>query len=171
MAARVKRPVEIGDVDIGELVGRCEVGLRFLVTLETLGRIGLCIGLVGFGIEWRLPAGRARQRDVVAGILEHIIGRGKFLEPEPGLLPGIAKLIVAGENHEDFHARSPFFKRRSPVAVWPGFVSRTRQRQFGFEMQFSVSSEPFARRGLSIKTGRSVRYAAGPRSFYSTGIE
>lgn len=125
MAARVKHPVEIGDVDIGELVGRCEVGLRFLVTLETLGRIGLCIGLVGFGIEWRLPAGRARQRDVVAGILEHIIGRGKFLEPEPGLLPGIAKLIVAGENHEEFHARSTFFKRRSPVAVWPGFVRNT----------------------------------------------
>ena len=98
MAARVKRPVEIGDVDIGELVGRCEVGLRFLVTLETLGRIGLCIGLVGFGIERRLPAGRARQRDVVAGILEHIIGRGKFLEPEPR--PTRVKILMVLTSHD-----------------------------------------------------------------------
>ena len=148
MAARVKHPVEIGDVDIGELVGRCEVGLRVLVTLETLGRIGLRVGLVGFGIERRLPAGRARQRDVVARILEHIIGRRKFLEPEASLLAGVAQFVVAGENHEDFHVRSPFFQEKNACRNPIGLRDGTRQQQFGFEMQFFFSDGTVRGTGL-----------------------
>jgi hypothetical protein len=38
-----------------------------------------------------------------AGILEDIVRRREFLQPEACLAPRVAELVVRGKNHQDFH--------------------------------------------------------------------
>ena len=108
MTARIEDAVEFRYVDGIELFGRGELRLRGLVILETPGGIGLRIRLVGLGIERRLTARRTGERDLVACVLEDIIGCGKFLEPEAGFLARVSQLVVAGQNHQDFHSLGSF---------------------------------------------------------------
>jgi len=84
--------------------GSGELLLGLGVGLEAARGLGLRVGGGRLGVDWGLAALGAGQGQRVSGILQDIIRRGEFFEPEAGLLAGIAKLVVAGEDHQDVHA-------------------------------------------------------------------
>jgi hypothetical protein len=88
-AIEARRPVELS-VGVG-------------VLLEPPGDVGLEVRLVALGIERRATALGRREGELGAGILEHIVRRGEFLEPEAGLATRVAELVVRSKNHQDFH--------------------------------------------------------------------
>ena len=88
-AIEALRPVELG-------VG---VGILF----EPTGDVGPEARLVAFGIERRAPAFGRCEGDLGAGIFEDIVRCRQFLQPEAGLAPRVAELVVGG-------------KKRSPTA-------------------------------------------------------
>ena len=100
MAARVEDGVEILCPDISQSQRRAQRLGGLGIRLESLGRGGLGVGFIAFGIEgWLATTGRGKH-DLRPGILEHIIGGGEFLQPETGLLTGVAQLVVRRENHQ-----------------------------------------------------------------------
>ncbi|MNL52001.1 hypothetical protein D3C87_1751410 [compost metagenome] len=62
---------------------------------------------VAFRVQRRLPALGRGQHDVGAGVLKRVVRRGQLFEPEASFAAGIAKLIVRGQNDEDFHGDAP----------------------------------------------------------------
>src|SRR5580693_5830588 len=50
----------------------------------------------------RAPALGRCEGDLGAGIFEDIVRRRQFLQPEAGLAPRAAELVVGGKNHQDF---------------------------------------------------------------------
>ncbi len=114
---------------------------------------------------------RARQRDFVTGILEHVTGCGKFLEPEGGLLGGIAQFDVTDENHEDFHARRPL-----PAGTNSGDESALAQMDHarGISVsnpRFSRLAAPISHKGTSLTNGSLRRGKQASLSINSTVIE
>jgi hypothetical protein len=43
------------------------------------------------------------ERDLDSGILEVVVRRCELLEPEAGLLPGVAELVVSSQDEKDLH--------------------------------------------------------------------
>ena len=84
-----RRPVELG------------VGVGIL--LEPTGDVGLEARLVALWIERRARALGRCKGDLGAGIFEDIVRCRQFLQPEAGLAPRVAELVVGG-------------KKRSPTA-------------------------------------------------------
>lgn len=94
VAAGIEHGIEIRSLYRVQLDCRrqCRLGGRILA--KALGCGGLRIGLVTFRVQrWLAPLGRG-QRQLRAGILEHVIRRGEFFQPEAGFLAGITQLIV-----------------------------------------------------------------------------
>src|SRR5215470_13468094 len=73
------------------------------VLLETTGDVGLEAGVFALGIKRWATALGGGQGDLGASILEHVVRRGEFLQPEAGLATSVAELVVGGQNHQDFH--------------------------------------------------------------------
>ena len=119
----------------------CESLLGRLVGLEPPGVIGLRIIGIARRIKRRLPALGRSQRDLRPGILEHIIRRGKFLEPEAGLLAGVAQLVVRCQNHKNVHWNAffccggiVFLLINAPRALWlRGGGDRKRAQTFSLK--------------------------------------
>ena len=117
MPARVEDPVERCDIDIRKFLSRSQLRLRLAVFLVAFGRRGLCIGLVGLGIERRLAACGTGQRDLVSGVLENVIGSSELFEPEARLVACVAKLVVARQDHQDFHEFRPFGRKLGAARI------------------------------------------------------
>jgi hypothetical protein len=80
-----------------------ELGVGVSILLEPAGDVGLEVRLVALGIKRRTPALGRCEGDLDAGILEDIVRRRHFLQPEACLAPRVAELVVRGKNHQDFH--------------------------------------------------------------------
>jgi len=80
-----------------------ELGVGVGILLKPTGDVGLEARLVALGLERRVPALGRCEGYLGAGILEDIVRRRQFLQPEAGLAPGVAELVVGGKNHQDFH--------------------------------------------------------------------
>ncbi|MNN68418.1 hypothetical protein D3C81_1841260 [compost metagenome] len=106
MATRVKHGIKVISVDVGQAAGVGQCLLCGQVLAEAIGLGGLSIRLIAFRVERRLATGWRNQGDVGAGVLEGVVGRGEFFQPEAGFLAGVAELIVGSQNHQDFH-RAP----------------------------------------------------------------
>lgn len=68
----------------------CKHLLGSWIISETDSFSSLSVRLITFWIEWRLAAGRGRERDFSTGVLEDLVGGSKFFEPETGFLAGVA---------------------------------------------------------------------------------
>src|SRR5215472_13042888 len=79
----------------------CDIATRVL--FELTGDVGLESRLVALGIKWRTAALGRCEGNLRARILEDVVRRGELLQPEAGLAPGIAELVVGGQNHQDLH--------------------------------------------------------------------
>jgi hypothetical protein len=80
-----------------------ELGFSVGVLFEPTGDVGLEARLVALGIKWRTAALGRCEGNLRARILEDVVRRGELLQPEAGRAPGVAKLVVGGQNHQDFH--------------------------------------------------------------------
>ena len=103
MAARVENGVEVFLFDTVEANSLVELSFRSRILLESKREIGTKFGFVALGIERRPAAFRGRERDLDAGVLENVVGRGKLLEPKPCLSSRVTQLIVGCDNHQNFH--------------------------------------------------------------------
>ena len=101
MATGVEDGVVIVLLDAIEAHRPVELSVGAGVLFEPPGDVGLEARLVALGIERRAPALRRCEGDLGAGILEDIVRRRQFLEPEAGLAARIAELIVRSKNHQD----------------------------------------------------------------------
>ncbi|MCY1311323.1 hypothetical protein D9M70_616090 [compost metagenome] len=70
--------------------------------------------IIALRVERGLPALHGDKRHLDAGILQHVIGCSQFFQPEPGLLAGIAELVVRRQDNQDFHDGSPVGVRKNP---------------------------------------------------------
>ncbi|MNN39071.1 hypothetical protein D3C81_1530950 [compost metagenome] len=128
VATRIEHRIELRGVDLLQRQRRRQMLLRGAVLAETLGSRRLRIGRVAVRVQWRLAARWRCQGDLGAGILEHVIRCGEFFQPEPGLAPGVAELVVRSQYEQDFHG-SAFnrwgekdarrYGRRSAGVRWP----------------------------------------------------
>jgi hypothetical protein len=80
-----------------------KLGFGVGVLLEPAGEVGLEVRLVTFGVQRRPAALGRSEGDLGAGVLEDIIRRREFLQPEAGLASRVAELVVRSENQQDFH--------------------------------------------------------------------
>src|SRR5262249_45175865 len=107
VAAKIDDSVEVLGHDLLELERVGKVGSCFLIALEPLHVLGMVVRSIASRIDGRLTAGRRRQRDIRAGILESVVGRAKFLQPEARLRSIVADPIVRAQHHENLHRMSP----------------------------------------------------------------
>ena len=110
VAARVEDGVEVFLPDAVEANGLVELGFRGRVLLEPERKVGAEFGFVALGVERRPAALRGRERDLSAGVLENVIGSGELFEPEAGLAPSVAQLVVGCQDHQNFHVLTPSFE-------------------------------------------------------------
>ena len=103
MATGVEDGIVVFLLDAIEAHRLVQLGVGGGVLFEPTGEVGLEVRLVALGIERRAPALGGSEGDLDARILEDIVRRRQFLEPEAGLAAGVAELVVGGENHQDFH--------------------------------------------------------------------
>jgi hypothetical protein len=75
-----------------------ELGFSVGILFEPTGDVGLEARLVALGIEWRAAALRRCEGNLGARILEDVVRRGELLQPEAGLAPGLAELVVGGQS-------------------------------------------------------------------------
>ncbi len=108
MPTRIIDRIIVFLLDRGELDRRGECGPGIGIRMETARLIGLEIRFVAFRIERRLATLRGCNGDVSTGFKEGIVGGCEFLEPKAGLAARIAKFVMRGENHENFHCADPF---------------------------------------------------------------
>ena len=102
VAARIKDGVEIGLVDAVQ-AHRCgQLRGRGGVKLEAARQVGLERWLIAFRVQWRLATGRRGQRDGDAGILERVIRRSQFFQPETGFAAGVAEGVMRRQDHQYF---------------------------------------------------------------------
>src|SRR5215472_4156319 len=79
----------------------CDIATRVL--FELTGDVGLESRLVALGIKWRTAALGRGEGNLRARIVEDVVRRGELLQPKAGLPPGVAEMVVGGQNHQDFH--------------------------------------------------------------------
>jgi hypothetical protein len=94
MATRVEDCVIVFLLDAIEAHCPVELGSGVGILLESTRDVGLEVRLVALGIERRAPALGRCEGDLGAGILEDIVGRRQLLQPEAGLTPRVAELVV-----------------------------------------------------------------------------
>src|SRR5215813_128015 len=82
-----------------------ELSFGIGVLLEATGDVRLEARILALGIERRTTALGRGQSDLRARVLKLIIRRGQLLQPEASLTARVAKLVVGGQNHQDFHGR------------------------------------------------------------------
>ena len=99
MAAGIEDGVEVFGVHRVELDGVGEGFLGVLVRLEAAGVLGLGAFVIAFGVKRGLAALGRGEGEFRAAILEGVIGRGEFLEPETGLFAGVAEFVMGGQDH------------------------------------------------------------------------
>ena len=103
VSAGIKDGVEILGLHRRQDDGRGQGGLGFGVGLEPARVVGLGVGVVALGIQRRLTALGRGQHDLRARILQRVIGRRQFFQPEAGLLARVAELIVRRQHQQNFH--------------------------------------------------------------------
>ncbi|MNI25290.1 hypothetical protein D3C73_789330 [compost metagenome] len=103
MAARIEHRVIILGPNAAQQRGGGQRGLGGGVLAEAICGSGLCVGLVAFGVQRRLPSLGRYQRQLCTGVLEGEIRCGELLQPEAGFLARVTQLIVRRQNHQDFH--------------------------------------------------------------------
>jgi hypothetical protein len=103
MAAGVEDGVVIFLLDAIEAHRPAKLGFGVGVLFEPTGDVGLEVRLVALGIERRPAALGGSEGDLGAGVLEDIVRRRQFLQPETSLATCVAELVVRGKNHQDFH--------------------------------------------------------------------
>ena len=84
--AGVEHRIEIFGRDLIQTIGVGQQRLRFAIPAEALGGLGLASGSSLFGSSGGSPLGRG-EHHLRSGILEDVVRRGEFLQPEAGLLP------------------------------------------------------------------------------------
>jgi hypothetical protein len=124
MATGIKDRIVLIGADVGELDRMGQDRLSCGVFLKTRHRLSLVARLVALGIDRRLATLRRCQRDLHAGILEHIVGGGELFEPEAGRLACIPKLVVRSQNHQDLHCQSPLIEAHARLGK-KGFAADT----------------------------------------------
>ena len=112
MTAGIEDGVEILWLDAVEADRRGKLRLCCGIRLEPMREFGLEVRLVALRIERRLAALRRGEHDLGASVLEMVIWRGEFLQPEAGLASCIAELVVGGKNHQDLHSSRLSFRSR-----------------------------------------------------------
>src|SRR6185436_3522382 len=105
VTARIEDSVVVLLLHAVEAYRLVEPALRVRVLLEATGYVRLEARILALGIERRTTALWRSKSDLRARVLELIVGRGQLLQPEAGLAAGVAKLVVGGQNHQDFHGR------------------------------------------------------------------
>ena len=108
MPAGIEDRVEIVRGDAGERHGGRERSLSGVIALEPARGVGLRVVGIARGVDRRLPALGRGERDIGPRVLEHVIGCRKLLEPETGLVAGIAEIVMRCQDHEDFHTDFSF---------------------------------------------------------------
>jgi hypothetical protein len=103
VTAGIEDGVKILWLDAVEADCRGKLRLRCSIGLEPTREVGLEVRLVALRIERRLAALRRGEHALGASVLEPVIRRGEFLQPEAGLAPCVAELVVGSENHQDLH--------------------------------------------------------------------
>src|ERR1700678_3470636 len=103
VSAGVEDGIVIFLLDAIEAHRLVELGVGGGVLFEPPCEVGLEVRLVALGIEGRTPTLGGSEGDLNARILEDIVRRRQFLEPEAGLAAGVAELVVGSKNHQDFH--------------------------------------------------------------------
>src|ERR1700733_11453290 len=116
--------------------GKPTLGIR--VDHETTREVGLEVRLVTLWIEWRLASLRRRDHDLDARVCESVVGGDEFLKPKTGLASGVAKLVMRGKDHQNFHeflhgVGSGMMSRNArtnsgPIKFRGGLLNVTRQQ-------------------------------------------
>ncbi|MNX99245.1 hypothetical protein D3C86_1316810 [compost metagenome] len=94
MTSRVEHRIVICRSDAAQQGRRRQGGPGGGVLAKTLGGRGLRIRLIAFRVQGGLAALGRGQRQLSAGILEHVIRCGELFQPEAGFLAGVTQLIV-----------------------------------------------------------------------------
>jgi hypothetical protein len=119
MATGVKDGIVVFLLDAIEAQCPVQLSVGVDILLKPTGEVGLKVRLVALGIERRTSALGRRQGDLNAGILEDILRRRQFLEPETSLATRVAELVVRGKNHQDFHdALRSLAVKSDPRCCW-----------------------------------------------------
>jgi len=103
VTAGVEDRVEVFLVDAVEAHRLCELRFGNLVSVEAPRHVGLQGWLITLRIERRLSALWRGEGDLGTVVLEDVVRRCEFFEPEAGFLAGVAESIVRSQYHEDFH--------------------------------------------------------------------
>jgi len=112
MTAWIEDGIEILWLDAVEADCRGKLRLCCGIGLEPMREFGLEVRLVALRIERRLAALRRGEHDLGTSVLEMVIRRGEFLQPEARLAPCVSELVVGGKNYQDLH--SSLLSLRSP---------------------------------------------------------
>jgi hypothetical protein len=112
MTAGIEYGVEIIACDRPQHARGAERGLRVLVPFEVARGWRLRVRRLAARIDRRLPALWRSERKFHVGVLEDVVGRGELLQPDTGLLPGVAKPVVRRHHHQDSHCDLPGRRRR-----------------------------------------------------------
>ena len=104
MSAGVEHGVVVVLLDTFEAHRVAEPAFGVGILFEPARDISLEHRLVTFWIQWRTSALGRCKGDLGAGVLEHVIRRGHFLQPEAGLAARVAELVMRGKNHQDPHS-------------------------------------------------------------------
>jgi hypothetical protein len=99
MAAGVEDGIVVFLLDAIEARRPVQLSVGVGVLFESPGDVGLEVRLVALRIERRATALGRGEGDLGPSILENIVGRREFLQPEAGLATRVAELIVRGKNH------------------------------------------------------------------------
>jgi hypothetical protein len=101
-----------------DAIGACrpvELRVGVCILLEPAGDVGLETRLVALGIERRAPAFGRCNGNLSAGILEDIIWRRQFLQPEAGLAPGLPSWSWEVRTIRTFKMRSFLGRGSTPI--------------------------------------------------------
>ena len=119
MATGVKDGIVVFLLDAIEAHRLVQLGVSGGILLEPTGEVGLKVRLVALGIERRTSALGRCEGDLGPSILEDIVRRRQFLEPETSLATCVAELVVGGKNHQDFHdALRSLAVKSDPRCCW-----------------------------------------------------
>ena len=155
MATGIEDSVVVFLLDAIEAQRLVELSVGLGVLFEPPGDVRLEVRLVALGIERRAAALRRCEGDLGAGILENVVGRGEFLQPEAGFATRVAELVVRSQNHQDFHkALFPWSSVKWSAQVSGRKVDRSRKAHPSgtpaLRMSSMIRSRPFKKTGLSL---------------------
>ncbi|MCY1499859.1 hypothetical protein D9M68_338880 [compost metagenome] len=103
VATGVEEGVVVPRLQAGQHLGVGQRPACLVIVAKAAGRFGLRVRVVAFRVQRRVAALGGSQHHRGAGIAEREVGGGEFLQPETGLLAGVAQLVMGGQYHEDLH--------------------------------------------------------------------